>query len=637
MCGIVGGVFHHSCDELELRTLSRSMSSPLAHRGPDASGEWVDPARGVFLGHRRLSIIDLSPTGAQPMISQSGRYVLTYNGEIYNFPDLRRELAGQGASFRGTSDTEVLLTLVEQLGLQRTLLRLNGMFAIGLWDAQEGKLFLARDRAGEKPLYYTLTPEAFGFASELKALALLPGFYRGLNMEAVAAYLTYCYVPSPACIYEGVAKLPPGCFLEYDSGRRQSRVERYWDPALVRAQRGVHRGDEVEILGELERLLREAVHMRTVADVPLGAFLSGGLDSSLVVALMQAQSSRPVRTFTIGCDSWGFNEAEDARCIAQHLGTEHHEHYVTAADALAVIPQLPQLYDEPFSDSSQIPTFLVAQMARKEVTVCLSGDAGDEIFGGYNRHLYAETLWRRLGRFPLGLRRMLSSACRFFSPAGWERVAQFLPPLRRLGNVGHKVHKLANILESSSPQDMYRRLISCWPSPPLRGDSSFPMRFEPIKENLTEWMMHRDFDSYLPDDILVKLDRATMGVSLEGRIPYLDHRLVEFAWSLPTHYKIRGGVSKWALRQILYRYVPRSLLDRPKMGFGVPMDAWLRGPLREWAQELVGDVDRGHFLCRDTVQRTWSGFLAGQGDSQYQIWNLLMLLAWSRQAPHKAN
>jgi asparagine synthase (glutamine-hydrolysing) len=617
------------------------MTDRLAHRGPDDHGAWIDAAAGIGLGFRRLAILDLSPAGHQPMISASGRFVITFNGEIYNFAELRTTLEGHGVRFRGHSDTEVIVEAVDRWGVAAVLPQLWGMFALALWDRERRVLAIARDRLGKKPLYYGRCGDTWLFGSELKALRAHPSFAAPIDRDALAAYLRFGYVPGPRSIHAGVAKLPAGSWCELADGV-EAVPRAYWSAREVaRAGFGSPRAVTDEAAAdELDALLRDAVARRMVADVPLGAFLSGGLDSSTVVALMQAQSTRPVKTFTIGFAVEGYDEAQAARAVAQHLGTEHTELYVTPEEARAVIPRLPAIYDEPFADSSQIPTLLVAGLARRHVTVALSGDGGDELFAGYTRYTWAEDIWRRVGRLPSPVRGALAAGLRGVSPAAWDMLHDALRRVTAgpgVTHAGDKIHKLAAIVGAASPDDLYRRLVSQWQNPAalvVRGrevptlldDASV----EPEFTDFTARMMFLDLVTYLPEDILVKVDRATMAVSLEGRCPLLDHRLVEFAWRLPMSLKRRDGTGKWLLRRVLHRYVPAPLVERPKMGFGIPIDHWLRGPLRDWADALL-DARRlrdDGFLLPDPVQRAWREHLSGQRNHQYKLWAVLMFQAW---------
>lgn len=622
----------------------RRMAEAIRHRGPDGEGVWFDEAAGIGLAQRRLAIIDLTEAGAQPMVSASGRYVLAYNGEIYNHPELRAELeaAGKAPYWRGHSDTETLLALIEAHGLETALGRTVGMFAVALWDREALTLALARDRMGEKPLYYGWAGGAFVFGSELKALRAWPGFDNPVNRDALALYMQFCTVPAPYSIYQDVFKLEPGCVLKLPASglaEREVRIASYWSFADA-ARRGLAQpiADEGEAIGALEAVLKQSVAAQSVADVPLGAFLSGGVDSSAIVALMQAQSSRPVQTFTVGFDESGFDESPHAQAVAAHLGTEHHALRVSAEDARAVIPALPTLYDEPFADSSQIPTHLVCRAARSRVTVALSGDAGDEVFGGYNRYVWGPRIWKRMGRVPLPLRRALGSAALRLSEQGWDRLAAAVPGGGRVGRPGFKVHKLASHLKTTrSLDDLYRGLVSEWPagSDIVIGARRLPIRLDDATlvagiEAPEQRMMLWDTLTYLPDDILTKVDRAAMGVSLETRVPFLDHRVVELAWRLPLHMKIRNGQGKWALRQVLYKYVPRELIERPKAGFAIPVGEWLRGPLREWAETLLDErrLAREGYLNPAPIRAVWAQHLSGRYDWTLRLWCVLMFQAW---------
>jgi asparagine synthase (glutamine-hydrolysing) len=608
----------------------------------------VDAEAGLALGHRRLSIIDLSAGGRQPMISHCGRFVLVFNGEIYNFGDLRTALQQRGHRFRSTSDTEILLCGLADWGVEETLDRVNGMFAFALWDRRERILCLARDRFGEKPLYYGWLGSGFAFGSELKALRVCPGFEGRINRGALALFSRFNYIPAPHTIYQGVFKLPPGSLLriaadDVTAASERARPTAYFSPAEVaaRAVRNPFPGGSEEAVAPLEQLLSDAVRIRMVADVPLGAFLSGGVDSSTIVALMQAQSSRPVKTFTIGFWNRGYDEAPAARAVAAHLGTDHAELYVTEAEAQAVIPRLPTLYDEPFADSSQIPTFLLAQLARSQVTVSLSGDGGDELFGGYNRYFWGKRVWQKMEGVPLQLRRLLARLLAAPSPAAWDRAFEMLGPLLpasgRLRNVGYKLQKLTTALAAPSREQLYLDLASTWVAP----DGVVPGA-ETLETNLTnpegwlktedfvQWMMLLDTISYLPDDILVKVDRATMGVSLESRIPFLDPRLMTFAWSLPMSAKVAGTTGKVIVRQLLDRHVPRGLVDRPKAGFAIPVGAWIRGVLRPWAEDLL-DAHKLREAGFDPVPvlAKWRDHLTGRRNCQDELWGVLMFQAWN--------
>ncbi|MBL0225532.1 MAG: asparagine synthase (glutamine-hydrolyzing) [Geobacteraceae bacterium] len=650
MCGIAGFIdFKRQTGLDSMQETVRRMSDALIHRGPDDGGVWCDAATGVALGHRRLAIIDLSPAGHQPMLSAGGRYVLVFNGEVYNHREIRRELdrlASPPVPWRGHSDTEVMLAAFEAWGVEGSVKRFTGMFAFALLDRKERRLHLVRDRLGEKPLYYGWSGKTFLFGSELKALRAYSGFNNEINRDAIALYLRHNCIPAPHSIYRGVFKLLPGTVLTIDCTGEPGpgAIPRpYWQARAV-AEAGVAApfpGSEKDAVAQLDGVLREAVNLQMTADVPLGAFLSGGIDSSTIVALMQAQSPRPVKTFTIGFQEQRYNEAEHARAVARQLGTEHTELYVTPADALAVIPRLPSLYDEPFSDSSQIPTFLVARMTRTHVTVSLSGDGGDELFAGYTRHYLGRDIWRKAELLPGGVRRLLGGSLLAVSPDRWNSVYRFLAPSLpsrfQVPVPGHSIHKLAEIISARSPEEMYYRLVSHWmePAAVVRGAEE-PLTVVtdaaqwPSLDDFAQKMMYLDTMTYLPDDILVKVDRAAMGVSLETRIPFLDHRVVEFAWRLPLSMKIRDGQGKWILRQVLDRYLPRELYDRPKGGFGVPIDAWLRGPLREWAEALLDErrLRSEGFLNPEPIRRKWEQHLSGDRNWHYHLWDVLMFQAW---------
>ncbi len=621
------------------------MAAALHHRGPDDGGVWTEPEAGLALAHRRLSILDLSPEGHQPMASTCGRYLIVFNGEVYNFRELRQELDRLGPTrWRGHSDTEVMLAAIAFWGVEAALRRFVGMFAFALWDRGKRTLTLARDRLGEKPLYYGRQGGAFLFGSELKALRAHPDFRGEIDRNTLAMLLRFAYIPAPFSIYRGIRKLPPGSYLTLSHqalGDAEPVV--YWS-AREAAERGAadpFTGTEQGAADELERRLGAAVGGQMVADVPLGAFLSGGVDSSTIVALMQAQSSRPVRTFSIGFWEPAFNEAKHAKAVARHLGTDHTELYVTPEQALGVIPRIPTLYDEPYGDSSQIPTVLVSELARRHVTVSLSGDGGDELFGGYNRYFWAPDIWRRLSWAPRALRRALAAALTTAGPATWDRLFHALGPLLpaalRYANPGDKVHKAAGILATKSPEEIYWGLVSQWKEP----EAVVPGSREPatVLNDPAGWpdlagfqqrMMYLDQVTYLPDDILVKVDRAAMGVGLETRVPLLDHRVVELAWRLPLSMKIRGGECKGLLRRVLYRHVPKELIERPKMGFGVPLAEWLRGPLREWSEALLDEARLGQegWFAPGPIRARWAEHLSGRSNRAYDLWNVLVFQAW---------
>lgn len=627
------------------------MAKAIDTRGPDDQGAWFDGERGIGLGHRRLAILDLSPSGHQPMSSVSGRYVLVYNGEIYNHLQLREELVAQGhqVNWRGHSDTETLLAGFDIWGISATLEKCQGMFAFGLWDRETATLTLARDRAGEKPLYYGFLgagPErTLVFASELKAFRAHPKFNATINRDALTLLLRHNYIPAPYSIYQDIYKLPPASLvalsLEHVSSSHLPEPTEYWSitGAVENGRTNPYKGTPEQAVNDLEALLQSVVGQQMMADVPLGAFLSGGIDSSTIVALMQSQSARPVQTFTIGFEESRYNEAEYAKTVAQHLKTDHTELYVSAAQAMAVIPKLPQIYDEPFSDSSQIPTYLVSALARQQVTVSLSGDAGDELFAGYTRYQATSNIWNRLERMPKPLRSLAAGAMTSIPPGAWNSVADFVQPLKKRfgGNIGDKIHKAAGVIGSRGVDELYRGLVSHWPTPDsvVLGSREPPTKLTQNWSELSnlsavEKMMVLDFMTYLPDDILTKVDRASMSVSLESRVPFLDHRVVEFAWSLPLNYKLRENEGKWVLKQVLGRYVPRQLIDRPKMGFGIPIDEWLRGGLRDWAEALLSEdrLRNEGFFDVSQVRTKWREHLSGQRNWAYHLWDVLVFQAW---------
>ena len=645
MCGLTGYLGQGEwCSRDVASVLLGRMADTIVTRGPDDFGIWSDDV-GIGLAHRRLSVVDLSPAGHQPMVCASGRYVIVFNGEIYNHLDLRRDLAN-GACWRGHSDTETLLAGFAAWGIRATVERCIGMFAFAVWDRQERVLTLGRDRLGEKPLYYGWQGSGAGscflFGSELKALKAHPSFAAQINRDALCLLMRHNYVPAPHSIYHGIHKLQPGSLLTISLERRTPVIEAYWSltNVAVAGNRTPFASSPDDLIDELEMLLKSAVKQQMMADVPLGAFLSGGIDSSTIVALMQAQSNRAVKTFTIGFNEEGYNEAVHAKAVARHLGTDHTEMYVTSQQALDVIPKLPSLYCEPFADSSQIPTFLVSQLARQKVTVALSGDAGDELFGGYNRYVTTQNRWSTITRFPSSLRSLAASAIHSMPPSVWNKL--FWPlqalALRSFGqiNIGETLHKGAGVLAAQSVDDLYLGLVTHWqpaglvigghePATCLRGNRLALSGLDEVQR-----MMALDAITYLPDDILVKVDRAAMGVGLECRVPFLDHRVVEFAWRLPQSMKLRDGVGKWVLRQVLYRHVPKELIERPKMGFGVPIGDWLRGPLRDWAEDLLDEarLRREGYFHPAPIRQKWAEHLSGTRNWQYQLWDVLMFQAW---------
>lgn len=679
MCGLTGFWHEESASNIEaLQAVAQRMAQALEHRGPDDAGFWADKSTGLALGHRRLAIVDLSVAGQQPMQSASGRWVMAFNGEIYNHMALRSEMevmdchGPEGLAmtkprvWRGKSDTETLLAGFERWGVVETLHRCVGMFAIALWDRQSSTLTLARDRFGEKPLYYGWVGHGLGralvFGSELKALKAYPGFDAPVCREALAQYLRFMYVPAPRSIYQGIYKLEPGCLLTvqgtppFDAPAKPLRpgenyggvsLQRWWSLAgAVESGSRVPLVNEAEALGLLEQKLIEAVSLQSLADVPLGAFLSGGVDSSTIVALMQRQSSRPVKTFTIGFDEAGFDETPHALAVASHLGTEHHEMRVSAQMAQDVIPRLPWMYDEPFADSSQIPTHLVCQAAREHVTVALSGDAGDELFGGYNRYFWGPKIWSKVAWLPLPVRQAMGKLMTSIPIGAWDTMAKPLGAAsgpNGVSRLGDKLHKLGGRMQTvRSMDDLYCSLVSEWQDPAslVRSADNSPL-LEPLSilddpvpaqglDAAPLCMMYRDAMTYLPDDILCKLDRAAMATSLETRVPFLDHRVVEVAWRLPLHMKIRGNVGKWALRQLLYKHVPKELIERPKAGFAIPIGQWLRGPLRDWAESLIGEqrLQAEGYLRPAPIRQAWAEHLNGRRDHTAKLWSVLMFQAW---------
>ena len=668
MCGFAGFLLSQPGGLESPEALATHMANAIAYRGPDDFGAWADAQAGIALGHRRLSIVDLSPAGHQPMASSGGRFMMAFNGEVYNHLDIRAELQAAGVApvWRGHSDTETLLAGFEHWGVDATLAKTVGMFAIALWDVRERVLHLARDRFGEKPLYYgwagSGAGRAFVFGSELKALRAFPGFANPVCRQALAQYMRFMYVPAPRSIYQGIYKLEPGCVLSIigtppaDAPAQPLRppatyqsisMRRWWSLAeLVQAGVQHQLTDEVEAVQQLEQRLADAVCLQSLADVPLGAFLSGGVDSSAIVALMQQQATRPVQTFTVGFEEAGFDESPHARAVAKHLGTDHAELFVTAAEAQAIIAQLPDMYDEPFADSSQIPTHLVCRAARQHVTVALSGDAGDELFGGYNRYFWGPRIWARLAWLPYPVRQALGAAISAMPVAGWDALSRPVNALlgaQGIMRAGDKAHKLAARLRGvRNLDDLYLSLVSEWQDPAqvVRGDNGCIV-VEPSSllddavpaqgmEDSPLRMMYRDSMTYLPDDILCKVDRAAMATSLETRVPFLDHRVAELAWQLPLGMKIRGGQGKWALRQVLYKHVPRELIDRPKAGFGIPVGQWLRGPLRPWAEGLLDEkcLQTEGYFNPAPIRQKWAEHLAGHRDHTSSLWAVLMFQAW---------
>ncbi|MGX5659513.1 asparagine synthase (glutamine-hydrolyzing) [Castellaniella ginsengisoli] len=646
MCGITGLWQPGSVAGLEART--RRMADALSHRGPDDSGVWVDQAAGLALGHRRLSIVELSAAGHQPMHSSCGRYVLVFNGEIYNHLDLRSRLGGGRRDWRGHSDTETLLACIQSWGLKRALEQAVGMFALALWDRQSQVLSLARDRLGEKPLYWGWQGDMLLFGSELKALRAHPDFRATVDRGSLALYLRHGYVPTPWSIYQGVLKLPQGQFIEIPLGQGASAAKTaapqpFWrfNETVAQGCAQPFTGNDTAAIDALESRLSDTIGQQMLADVPVGAFFSGGIDSTTIVSLMQTLSPRPVRTFTIGFSGSEYDEAAHAQAIAGHLGTDHMPLVVRPEDALDVIPLLPRMYCEPLSADSQIPLYLISKLARRHVTVALSGDGGDELFGGYNRYLGARRVWLRLQSMPGPVRHACAALLRSVSPAGWDRLFALakpvLPERLRLAIPGTKAQKLADVLELDTEMDYFRRLTSHWQDPGsivLGGDEHPTLMtspaLQPQADCFEHWMMAMDAQTFLPDEVMVKVDRAAMAASLETRAPLLDHRVVELSWRMPLRMKIRDGQGKWLLRQVLYRHVPRELVERPKKGFGIPIDDWLRGPLRAWADSLLAEdrLRADGYFDPAPIRARWLQHVRGSHNWQYQLWPILMFQAW---------
>jgi asparagine synthase (glutamine-hydrolysing) len=663
MCGFLGFLGNvPTSTASDNNALLKLMADKIEYRGPDDAGYWSDEEHCIGLGHRRLAIVDLSPAGHQPMPSGSGRYVIAFNGEIYNHSDLRAEMEGMDCRttfgmtgpWRGHSDTETLLAGFDVWGIEATVKKCIGMFAFAVWDKHTRVLTLGRDRLGEKPLYYGWQGQGdeavFLFGSELTALKAHPVFAAKVDRGALSLFLRHGYIPAPHSIYQGIFKLQPGCLMTLSLADRAPKLMPYWSGKSA-VEQGLVRpftGTPIQAVDTLGSLLKDAVRKQMMADVPLGAFLSGGVDSSTIVALMQAvakeQGDSSVKTFTIGFHEAGYNEAEHAKAVARHLGTDHTELYVSPQQAMDVIPKMPSLYCEPFADSSQIPTFLVSQLARQHVTVSLSGDAGDELFGGYDRYVLGQQLWSKLQLLPVGARHRIAGALKSLSPTAWNRllgpIKRFIPKRLAQGNIGDKLHKGAGVMAAGSSDELYHLLVSQWTDlgAVVIGGNDLPTVLtdasqQPITDHFVHQMMAFDMLSYLPDDILCKVDRAAMGVSMETRVPMLDHRVVEFAWSLSLDYKVRNGVGKWPLRELLYRYVPRNLIERPKMGFSIPLHEWLRGPLRDWAEDLLDEsrLKREGFFYPTPIRQKWAEHISGQRNWAHQLWTVLMFQAWLEQ------
>lgn len=641
MCGIAG--FWSSNKNTESTgTIVRRMSDTLLHRGPDDGDIWVDDHIGVGLAHRRLSIIDLSKTGHQPMKSVDERYMIVFNGEIYNHLDLREKLAANndGYTWKGSSDTETLLECIRKWGVEKTLTSLVGMFAFALFDKYEKQLTLARDRFGEKPLYYGFNNNNFLFASELKAMRCLPFFDSSISLKALQLQTQFSYVPEPYSIYKGIFKLTPGSYVQFTqqdiANGNHAEPTIYWSAEEI-ARKGIDRplkfGSDEEAKSALDKILRQSIKGQMMADVPLGAFLSGGVDSSTVVALMQQQSSVPIKTFTIGFNEKGFDEAKFAKSVAKHLGTEHNELYVNSSDAMNVVYNLGNVYDEPYADASQIPSILVSKLAKTQVTVSLSGDGGDELFSGYSRYFLTRKLWGIISKFPMPIRKLFAGMLKTLSPNQWDKLYRAIMFGSSDRLIGNKLYKAAKAFTAGNGQSLYFNLVT-----QVEAEDAMCNQF-PIDDINAKWMNHGSiveqmmlFDtiSYLPGDILTKMDRAGMSVSLETRIPFLDHHVYEFAWQLGEEYKIRNGVSKWLLREVLYDYVPKNLIDRPKMGFSVPIGAWLRGPLKEWAADLISTdrINSQGIYNAKFIDTIWSEHQSGKKNWEYQLWNVLMFQHW---------
>ena len=646
MCGITGFYNNSILKSNHIITL---MGQSMFRRGPDDSGSWYDPTSGIAFAHQRLSIIDLSKAGHQPMHSSSGQLVITYNGEIYNHLEIRKELKRINTNIRwqSNSDTETLIESLECWGTEVTLKKLDGMFAFAVWDKKNRRLTLARDRIGEKPLYYGWQGKnenkTFLFGSELKALKTHPNFIGEINRSSIALQLRYNYIPDPYSIYKNIHKLLPGHYLQLSENHLRknllSNPKPYWSLSkiVVDGKENQLKTSDVEIKEDLEQHLQSSIKKQMISDVPLGAFLSGGTDSSTVVALMQSQSSRAVNTFTIGFNENDYNEAINAKKIAQHLGTNHTELYVSSKTAMDVIPKLPNIYDEPFSDSSQIPTFIVSQLAKQHVKVALSGDGGDELFCGYNRYTISNKLWNILRFTPLALKKILASGIQSISTQNWNKISKFLPGLDRYVNFGDKIHKGANVLNSKTIFELYHKLCSHWHNSTevvIKSEkfetSMNKFNIESKRFNIQEQMMALDLTTYLPNDILVKVDRAAMSSSLETRVPLLDHKLIEYVWKIPHSLKFRHGQGKWILKEILRQYVPKNLTETPKMGFAVPINDWLRGPLKDWAENLLNEkrLQEENYFNSKFIRNKWNEHLSGKRDWQYDLWDVLMFQAW---------
>lgn len=634
MCGFTG-YFNATLFE---PSILHKMGDAIAHRGPDASGIWHDQTIGIGVCHRRLSIIDLSEAGSQPMHSKSGKYVMAFNGEIYNYKEIKKELDNLfEIKWNGHSDTEVILEAFELWGIEKTLSKLAGMFAIFLFSIQERKLFLIRDRVGEKPIYLGWQKQTLIFGSELKSFHQNPFFEKEICKDALVDFFKFNYVPSNKCIFKGIKKLNPGTYYELDLETKKEKEEQYWSLFASKSQ-SVNANTPLDAVNQLDKLLKKVISDQLITDVPLGAFLSGGVDSSTIVALMQQLSDRPVKTFSIGFNDPKYDEAIFAKKVAEHIGTDHTELYLESNDALNVIPNIPDIYDEPFSDSSQIPTFLVSKLAKTQVTVSLSGDAGDELFGGYNRYLMTSKTWKNISKYPKLIRRISGKIMLSQSTETWDQLynvmIKVIPKRFEMTNFGDKIHKAASIIDSKDISSLYQGLISHWdPKEIIAGHvNCFESQLFEYNKDYSEIenMMNWDFLTYLPDDILVKVDRAAMHNSLETRVPLLDHRIIEFSHQLPFEYKIRNGQGKWILREVLYKYVPKELIERPKRGFGIPLDSWLRGPLKEWSYTMLSkeNLEKHNLLNNDAIHQKLQEHMSGKRNWQYLLWDVLMFQSW---------
>ncbi len=640
MCGLTGFIdFKKKYKNSHLEKIAEKMALEIKYRGPDDSGVWSDETYGIALGHRRLSIQDLSPLGHQPMQSGSGRYCMVYNGEVYNAPELRKELESKGCSFKGGSDTEVMLAAFETWGVKKSVQKFIGMWAFSLWDRKNKSLILCRDRLGIKPLYWGIQKNTLFFGSSLKSFRAHPEWSPSLDQDSLTSYFRFSYVPAPHSIFKSIQKQKPGTLITI-KGQDDIQEEEYWSMQDVyeKGQSSPLAVSDEEAIAQLEDILKDAVKKRMLADVPLGAFLSGGYDSSLVVALMQAQSKRPIKTFSIGFNEADYNEAQHAKKVADHLKTDHHEFYVNTKDAQDVIPDLPEYYDEPFADSSQIPTYLVSKLARQHVTVSLSGDGGDEFFAGYNRYTTGIDIWNKLQNLPSFMHKPLAYSLDQMPSSVWEKLSYLIPGSKRPNNISSKIKKLSEVLRMNSEVDFYKSLVSQWMHPDtlVKNGKEKDLGIWNLGlkgDNFTSHMQLLDSLTYLPDDILTKVDRASMAVSLEARVPILDHRVVEYAWQLPHNMKVRNGKSKWILRELLHQYVPKEIMERPKMGFGVPIDTWLRTDLKDWAEDLLSEKslnDTG-VLNANPIREKWIQHSKHNKNWHYSLWPVLMFIAWHRK------